>query len=435
MQYPDRIIVVDSYMGKGKTSWAIQHIKELPEDMKVIYITPFLTEVERIISSCPEKEFRQPNFKRGKGKKMNDLIKLVLSGENIVSTHALFSNTDDELIEALRANDYVLFLDEVFQTVEKYNIIDTDRHSEEIDMTTKQDVETLLAKGLIKVEDDFRVSWVDSENHLSRYTNLINLANKELLYFVHGSLLMWTFPIEVFREGIFAQIFILTHRFESQLQSYYYHYFKLEYKKYAVYPKDNKYEIRQCDYDEDEKEWKKEVKKKIHVLENQKMNKLGDVYYDVRNHPHKTSLSKTWYEKNPDLIKIIQNNLTNYFTNIVKSKSTERLWTSFKDDINRIKSKNVTKRQWLACNAKATNDYGDKTTLAYLINRYVDTFYDDFFQVRGISVNQDEYALSEMLQWIWRSAIRNGGEVYIYIPSMRMRRLLEQYLNDESIGF
>ena len=44
---------------------------------------------------------------------------------------------------------------------------------------------------------------------------------------------------------------------------------------------------------------------------------------------------------------------------------------------------------------------------------------------------KDLYALSEMLQWIWRSRIRNGQDINIYIVSKRMRRLLNQWLSGE----
>ena len=37
-----------------------------------------------------------------------------------------------------------------------------------------------------------------------------------------------------------------------------------------------------------------------------------------------------------------------------------------------------------------------------------------------------------MIQWIWRSAIRDGGEVYLYIPSSRMRMLLINWIDEIS---
>jgi hypothetical protein len=216
----NRIKVIDSYPGSGKTSWAIQYVNNLPYDIKVIYLTPYLDEVKRIINSCPDKEFVQPDSRKGRGSKLKHLIQLVTQGYNIVSTHALFSNITDELINALRVNNYVLILDEVFQTVDKYDIVEGNIRGEIKDSITKQDVDTLLANGLISIAEDYHIDWLVA-SPLSKYRNFINMCDRGLIYYVNGSLLLWAFPIEVFREGIFSQIFILTHRFESQLQSYY----------------------------------------------------------------------------------------------------------------------------------------------------------------------------------------------------------------------
>jgi hypothetical protein len=35
-----------------------------------------------------------------------------------------------------------------------------------------------------------------------------------------------------------------------------------------------------------------------------------------------------------------------------------------------------------------------------------------------------------MLQWIWRSAIRNGKPVELYLPSRRMREILEAWIRE-----
>ena len=51
--------------------------------------------------------------------------------------------------------------------------------------------------------------------------------------------------------------------------------------------------------------------------------------------------------------------------------------------------------------------------------------------MKGVSVEEEKYALSEMIQWIFRSAIRNGESIQIYIPSQRMRQLLIDWLNGD----
>ena len=61
------------------------------------------------------------------------------------------------------------------------------------------------------------------------------------------------------------------------------------------------------------------------------------------------------------------------------------------------------------------------------MNPYVKEFFVD----NGIAVDEDVYSLSVMLQWIWRSAIRDGNHINIYLPSSRMRGLLLKWLNNE----
>jgi KaiC/GvpD/RAD55 family RecA-like ATPase len=435
----DHIIVIDSYPGSGKTSLAIQNINESPEDTKIIFITIFLEEVQRIITSCPDKNFTEPE-KVGDSTKLAHLKRLISEGRNIVSTHALFSHMDDELIELLRSENYTLYLDEVFQCVHRYDLSRSSvKNKKRKEQITKQDVSTLLDKNIIKIEDDFTVTWVDNDKPLSAYEHMRQLANRQLLYMVNGCLLLWSFPISVFRKGIFEKIYILTHRFESQLQWAYYTYFDVEYTKCHVIKniESGKYELVESENDDHEIDFKNKIKEKIHIVESKKLNSIGDVYYDTRNHPYKYALSQSWFEnkKNASAKARLKNHIDNFFRYETQSDSDKRLWTCFLDDEPSLRSKGASKSNWLACNARAVNAYGDRTHICYPVNRFVDPFYDDFFSKRGFTINQDEYALSEMIQFLWRSAIRNDQEITVYIPSERMRTLLKKYLNNEQICF
>ena len=49
-------------------------------------------------------------------------------------------------------------------------------------------------------------------------------------------------------------------------------------------------------------------------------------------------------------------------------------------------------------------------------------------------MDEDQYALSIMVQWIWRSAIRDGDDIYIYLPSSRMRRILRDWIDSFADG-
>ena len=61
---------------------------------------------------------------------------------------------------------------------------------------------------------------------------------------------------------------------------------------------------------------------------------------------------------------------------------------------------------------------------------YAHPMVEHYFNQHGFSIDVNKYALSEMIQWIWRSAIRDGEDIYIYIPSKRMREVLQLWLND-----
>ena len=65
-----KVIVLDSIMGTGKTSYAIQLMKEAPDTQRFIYVTPFLDEVQRIKSEVSNRSFREPNAKHGFGTKL-----------------------------------------------------------------------------------------------------------------------------------------------------------------------------------------------------------------------------------------------------------------------------------------------------------------------------------------------------------------------------
>ena len=80
---------------------------------------------------------------------------------------------------------------------------------------------------------------------------------------------------------------------------------------------------------------------------------------------------------------------------------------------------------------RAGNEYRDRTAVAYLVNKYFNPFIKNFFVSNRIEVDEDGYALSEMLQFLWRSGIRDGKRITVYIPSKRMRDLLNKWIKEQ----
>lgn len=103
--------VCDALCGAGKTVSCINMMNR-NLDVKYIFITPYLDEVERIKRDCAVRDFVAPE-RTYPYNKSDDIQRLIKEGRNIASTHSLFSNFTDETKELIRSQGYVLILDEV----------------------------------------------------------------------------------------------------------------------------------------------------------------------------------------------------------------------------------------------------------------------------------------------------------------------------------
>ena len=86
---------------------------------------------------------------------------------------------------------------------------------------------------------------------------------------------------------------------------------------------------------------------------------------------------------------------------------------------------------WLNYNAKATNDYKDAKYVAYFVNVYANVMILAMLRSRAALFDQDKFALSEMVQFVWRSAIREEKPIVLYVPSKRMREMFIKWINSE----
>jgi hypothetical protein len=91
---------------------------------------------------------------------------------------------------------------------------------------------------------------------------------------------------------------------------------------------------------------------------------------------------------------------------------------------------------YIPCNARARNDWAHKTVMVHAINRYPSPYIAGFLDAYGVEYSQDRFALNELLQWLYRSAIRNGEPIQAAILSERMRRLFIEWRDSpEAVPF
>ena len=391
--------VVDAGCGVGKTTAMINYINQDKEDSKFLYITPFLTEVERIKNACKDKNFQEP---AELPTKTEDLLRLVEKGYNIVSTHALFKKLTDKVLDLTQFNDYILIIDEAADVLEEIEI-------------TKNDLKTIITE-YTTIDENNTVHWNewnnDYEGRFEDYKNMIQMGGVKAHRSDTGEVvsLVWAFPISIFES--FKEVYILTYMFNGQ-KAYY------EYNKVNIiqmYVKDFQLTTEPQIYNYEEQ------KKLITVIEDEKLNAIGN---------NRGSLSMSWFNRNAKtaLMKQLQNNINNFFKNIVKGTPiNQKLWTTFKEYSEVVKGKGYT-NAFVPINIRATNDYKESTAVAYIANRYMKPTLKHFFEVSGIEVDEDTYALSELIQFIYRSAIRDGKPITVYIPSKRMRELFKDWIN------
>lgn len=391
------VTVVDARMGRGKTSAAIRYMKENCSDRRFIFVTPYLSEVERICESCG---FEEPVDDLST--KSINLKHKMHKGCNLAITHALFGLMDIEALELARDNHYSLIIDESINIIEKIQ-------------TSAKDFNIILEN--LTTEDEIgRLVWKDPE-YQGRFDDYKELSSQGTLFRLDSALLNITNP-DIFT--MFEEVIMLTYLFSGQTQKAYLDYFEIPYRIVGVEKDDLGFKFS----DEPDKPEPIDLSYLINIITKPKMN-----------HPFRGrySLSKNWFSKrdsSDDDIKLLRRYLNTFFSSTTKSTSDSRIWTCFKDDYSKIVGpKRRYASSFLPMNIRATNEYREATAVAYLVNRFLDPNLMKFFAARGIMIDHDQFALSEMIQFIWRSAIRDNKPIDLYIPSDRMRNLLIDWMN------
>lgn len=433
-----KVKVYDAMCGQGKTERIIEEIAFV--NKPVIYISPLLSEVDRICGFAmdeveekiiydddgnvmykedhPLKDKRFITPKRGYNRNKSDHIKeLIINKENISSTHSLFAMMDSECMALLKTSGYMLVIDEDLNVWRKFEleelmtddseyIFDEDASSGR--SRTDSLVLNLIENGVIEQDSLGLLHWQEDKMVVNDkkviYYQVKHFCDSHQLLLINDKVVFWELPIGLLNS--FSDILIATYFFKASYFSVYLKHYDIpcEVITFGKKPKD--------------------IAHLVNLIEG-KINNIGEkptaLSYSSLCHrnPNRTEMRDT-----------LNKNLSNFFKNICKSDNSTRLWTTYKSASKSIQSRYG--KSWLAFSTKATNKYKDCRDVAYLCNNYPNVMLVNIVAKRQEDVfDKDLWALSTMLQFIFRSRLRRGEEINLYIPSKRMRELFKRWLKGE----
>lgn len=410
--------VCDAIMGSGKTSATISYINAHPEK-KFLYVTPYLPEATRIKDGCPDAMFVEPSDRLpqyGFSKSQHSMA-LIHEGRNIASTHAALSYYTPDTFRELQEQGYTVIIDEEVTIMQKTTFsVDGD-----IRMAMEAGCVTTDEHGMYVLTEKASQFMDSSCGHMFRM-----MASHSLLHICQTGAdstvaWYWVFPPTLFREV--ENIIVLTYLFEHSEMNAYLDMIGAPYKYIGISrTPDGGYTFsEEPDY---VPEYVQHLGDMIHLEDRPQLNDVGK---------HKNALSMNWYKSHPDEMGKLRRNISNFFRNRTPGGSSDRMCGHYGKMWGAIRGAGYWNSD-VVFTQKSSNAFRNRSVLVYPVNVFPNVNIVNYYQDHGVYIDPDRYALSIMVQWIWRSAIRDGKEIYLYVPSRRMRELLVDWINSVSGG-
>ena len=405
----NKIEVLDAIMGSGKSTGIIKWMIDNPQN-KYLCVSPLLTEVvERIPMECERLDFESPSTEnhRTKGEHLTELLK---EGCNISFTHSLFVSLTKEHLSLIKREAYTLIIDEEIDFVEAYQGKDY----------KKEDIITLEKSKHIKINENElgRVDWTWNREDFeegSKYSKLRRMCQLGMVHCAKRDRGMIVLHLPISLVSAAHRTIVLTYLFEGSVMSRF-----MEMKGVDVVPFT---EVKLIKTDAQVKE---EACRLIKIEDTPSIVKLRD--------SGKFGLSSTFYRNaNKEELKQVSNAIKSACRKFDKSRVIYTLPKDMVLPTNGVAKVKVSGYKadecFLYSGIKATNDYSDRDVVVHAFNKYPLVPLTAYLHDYGFPLDPDLFALSEMVQFVWRSAIRNGGEIRLYILSKRMEKLFTSWLN------
>lgn len=453
--------VVDAVMGTGKSTWVAGEIMATVESGKrYVVVLPLLTELERYEEMLKDVDglvSLRDDTDTGKPERFREALG---DASVILITHALFeSYLTFDTFDLVRDGEWSLIMDEVVAVFEPVHIV------------TSTDLAGLMGMGVMKASlisgqvhqleiVDKMLEWYQRQppGHASKNQKEIlkDCLKKDLLVIINEDnvIICPSFSLNEKRINAFLDVTVLTYPFKNtdldywlRIKGYDVDHLRLTRagagdlqgdqggpqsdisKSFALAPHDGRYSGAR-------------FKDLIEIISTDQRGK-GEVYGDKPNH-----FSATEYRESlrGDSVKaegkrrLVKQVLRREFrNNKVESKfvrDDDFMFACPKDAVpiwqdskNGLPAAFIGANTWVPYNTRATNDHAGKHHLSFLYNVYPFLEVERIIEALGLDYDRERFALYTLIQWIWRSAIRNGERVRLYLPSCRMRNVLLSWLD------
>jgi hypothetical protein len=433
------VTIVDRHMGSGKTTGIIAAFRP---DQKYLVVVPLLSEIDRIIKGAHVPFFQPTDAASTEAENAQDypenarcqtkresLTALVQGGHNVVCSHALFSALGSIAQEGLLA-DYHVLIDEVLNVAEvKTDITQTKRTATGRDQDTGWR-ELYLDDGFISIcPETGRISPTDKwrplvdklAGNLSQamfhaaeagrlYTDQAGMSNSIIMAELPPALLQGCRTIKVYTymaEGSFMAAYMRRHGIEYRTE--------FDAVEDAAFRKRARQLVtvhpmaRLKDYKLSYSAQAKEARKRnpsrdVARALYRTCQTAGELQGVDKDKIMVTCAKACWFAKGSD-----------YLNKPGPFAQGSRLFDG---------------AHWVPNTTRGTNDYQHCSHLIYLWDQNANVHVSRFLSVDD-EQHRDLYAVSELLQWVWRSRVRKGEPITLFLPSARMRRLWSRWLDGE----
>lgn len=401
----ESIEVLDALPGCGKTHAIFDYMSK-HQDKPWLYLSPLKDEVDNRVFKEANRvgmDFVVPE-EGSDITKTEKIYEILKEGKNVACTHSLMLRFQDRHIEKITKHDYRIVCDEELNLISGYNI-------------RKEDREFLIKHELIKVVDEKgMIEFTDPEMDTeARYGDVKRLADMGCLFAAkrNTGILVCQLSTKLIKAA--DRFILLSYKYEGSIMHTFLSLHGFGYQAF-----------KEVTLFRSEQDIKDRLKQLLTLIETPSVKKVR------RKYP----LSKSWWENSN---KENQEEVLKAMRAVFKGSklpSADLFYTLPKNRVVRedgksapMQVKELQKNNFLACSIRATNEYANKKLAIHAYSLHPNQSVKAYLQDLGYECNDTIYALTTLIQWLWRGCIRNEEPMQVAILSDRMNNIFLDWLN------